>query len=156
MRDELTRPDNRVGPVVFSNDVARTQLLRGRVVTFRAGDLRTVGETHARWERNGTKQADVVIKGITKVVPTDDEVLASYLDLSGFESVEAWGDAIVELHGVDSGDGGFLYDVVLLDTEDGVERTDTLGYDSAGVWDVNGGDLIVTDKMDIVSYALCR
>lgn len=102
---------NRVGPIIFADETARTQLLdEGEVITFRASQ-RTTGDTHARWERTGSKQCDVHVTEVGQVNPTP-EALRPYRPLSGFETVEAWRDAIADLNG-DVPDGGYLYRATL-------------------------------------------
>lgn len=142
--DRRRRPHDRVGPIVFADETARAQLLRGRVATLRP-DRRTVGETHARWARTGTKQADVVIREAGVVDPTDTEALAPSRELSGFETVADWQAALRELHG-DLPDRAYLYDVVLLDAEPGVDTTDEYGYDNAGEWECACGETFVVTR----------
>lgn len=97
----------RVGPIVFSNETARSQLVEdGSVVTFRTGK-RTTGRTHWRTSRTGTKRGDVVVGEIGAIDPTGD-ALRAYVGLSGFETVEAWRSAIRDLHG-DVPESGYLY-----------------------------------------------
>ena len=87
-----------VGPIIFADPTARSQLLdEGQAVTFRQTQ-RTTGETHARWERLGKAQADVRVEEIAVVEPTK-ESLRPYREASGFETVEKWIDAIGELNG---------------------------------------------------------
>lgn len=147
------RPDNRVGPVLFADETARSQLLTGRVFTFRT-DRRTVGETHARWSRNSEKKADVVIRERAYVDPSDPQALLPYRELSGFAAVEEWQSAIKDIHD-GFPEGGWVYDVVLLDTEPEVESTDQWGYDAAGVWECScGEEFIVTEKPQPLQLAL--
>jgi hypothetical protein len=94
-------------------------LLKGRVVTFRP-TRRTVGNTHVRWKRTGTKKADVVVRELRVVDPSDAAALADAQPMSGFDSVAAWQAAIRELHGV-LPEQGWLYEVVVVDTVDGVD-----------------------------------
>lgn len=106
-----------VGPIVFANETARSQLVDyGEVVTFRSDD-RTVGETW--WTekhpmKGGTKEGDVEVERIGQRDPSKAEDLAPYVDLSGFESVWDWQAAIEDLHGGLS--PGCLYRVRTLPT----------------------------------------
>jgi len=147
------RPDDRVGPVLFTDETARSQLLTGRVFTFRP-DRRTIGETHARWERTGSKKADVVIRERKYLNPADPQALLPYQKLSGFTSVEEWQQAIKDLHGELPRDG-WIYDVVLMDTEPEVNRGDEYGYENAGVWECKCGiEIIVTEKTQPLQITL--
>jgi hypothetical protein len=107
-----------VGPILFAHETARTQLEEhGEVVTFRAGD-RTTGRTWWRAERTGPKRGDVVVTELCAIEPTADRAtLEQHVELSGFESVDAWlaamdavGDAGMPEHGhlyrVSEVDGG--------------------------------------------------
>lgn len=77
-----------VGPIIFSDQTARQQLLdAGAVVTFRRSK-RTTGDTWWRESRTGPKQGDVHVEEIGRVDAA--EALEPYADLSGFASVEAW------------------------------------------------------------------
>ena len=144
-------PHDRKGPIVFSNERAREQLLRGRVVSFRP-KRRTVGETHARWERTGSKMADVVVKEGPYVDSSDPDALLDARQFSGFEAVEEWQAAIEAFHG--DLPEGWLYDVVLLDTAEGVERTGDLGYEHAGEWGCPGCDgFVATERADALDHA---
>ncbi|ELY85420.1 hypothetical protein [Natrinema gari] len=98
-----------VGPIVFADAIARGQLVEhGEVVTFRVDD-RTTGDTWWRESRLGEKQGDCRVEQIAAVDPSDDEALAPYRELSGFETVGDWQDAIRELNG--AMDEGHLYRV---------------------------------------------
>ena len=101
-----------VGPIVFSDETARAQLVdEGEVVTFRASS-RTTGSTWWRETRTGPKRGDVVVEEIaTEVDPLVDEDLEPFRSLSGFESVEAWVRAIEELNGAVDELDGVLYRV---------------------------------------------
>lgn len=101
-----------VGPIIFSDGTARSQLLEnGEVVTFRKAS-RTTGETWWRESRLGPKQGNVVVEEIGTVDPTRSEELAEYRDLSGFETVEDWQQAIQNLNG-SLPEEGVLYRVIL-------------------------------------------
>lgn len=101
---------NHVGPIIFADQTARSQLVEhGEVVTFRKTQ-RTTGETWWRKSRTGPKEGDVTVEEIGPAAPweypdnksTSDkhgERLEDYAHLSGFESVEAWRSAIYELNG---------------------------------------------------------
>ncbi|EMA09981.1 hypothetical protein [Haloarcula marismortui] len=92
-------PGGTVGPIIFSDDTARSQLREhGEVVTFRKS-ARTTGETWWRKSRLGTKEGDVTVEEIGVVDPTEVSALAPYQPLSGFASVEAWQQAIAALNG---------------------------------------------------------
>jgi hypothetical protein len=97
------------GPIIFSDETARSQLVNhGEVVTFRKSE-RTTGSTWWRETRNGEKQGDVTVELETHVDPNEKEELAPYADLSGFGSVAAWQDAIERLNGGDMPERGYLY-----------------------------------------------
>lgn len=99
-----------VGPIIFSDHTARTQLLDvGEVVTFRKSS-RTTGDTWWRETRLGPKEGDVEVEEIGQVNPMDKDQLSEFSELSGFESVEAWQKAIRELNGT-LPSSGFLYRV---------------------------------------------
>jgi len=98
------------GPIVFSDETARTQLVEeGIVVTFRAS-RRTVGSTWWRESRTGEKEGDCVVE-LVRHVPKDqlESALLNEVDRSGFASVYDWLDAINELNGGRS--DGYLYRV---------------------------------------------
>lgn len=100
------------GPIIFSTETARGQLLsEGEVVTFRT-DQRTTGETWWRESRHGPKQGDVTVEEIDAANPRDEEALAEYCELSGFESVEDWQEAIWDLNR-SVPERGYLYRVTL-------------------------------------------
>jgi hypothetical protein len=104
------------GPITFSNATAREQLLEhGVVTTFREHE-RTTGETWLRFERLGEKQGDVTVNLLAET-PVDERVLKHYAPKSGFESVDAWVDAIRGLAG--DVDRGFVYEVTLDDFDQG-------------------------------------
>lgn len=115
-----------VGPIVFSDETARSQLVdEGVAVTFRASE-RTTGSTWWRESRTGEKRGDVEVERIEAVDPSDDEALTPYRELSGFDTVEAWREAIRELNGGDV-ESGVLYRATLPEHEvatDGGERAD--------------------------------
>lgn len=88
-----------VGPIIFSDETARRQLLtENEVVTFRKSP-RTTGDTWWRETRLGPKKGDVLVEEIGSVNPLRKSELAEYRELSGFETVEAWQKAIRELNG---------------------------------------------------------
>ena len=94
-----TTTSETVGPIIFSDSTARSQLLRqGEVVTFRKNP-RTTGETWWRESRLGPKQGDVVVREIMAINPSDRKALMQYQELSGFESVTSWQNAIAQLNG---------------------------------------------------------
>ncbi|WP_248910550.1 hypothetical protein [Halocatena marina] len=100
-----------VGPIIFADTTARRQLLQeGEVVTLRK-TTRTTGETWWRESRLGPKQGDVLVTEIGTVDPKQEESLAEYRELSGFESVRKWQAAIQKLNG-SLPDTGHLYRVV--------------------------------------------
>lgn len=99
-----------VGPIVFSDETARNQLVENsKVVTFRSAD-RTTGDTWWRESRLGEKKGDVTVE---KIGLADPALPCSNMDdhweLSGFESLEEWQDAIESLNG--TLDVGYLYHV---------------------------------------------
>ena len=103
---------SRVGPIIFSHETAREQLLEeGEVITFRKSQ-RTTGDTHARWERTGKKKADVHVEAISKVTPHTDS-LDPFRGRSGFETVADWQQAIINLNGGELPEAGWLYRVTL-------------------------------------------
>lgn len=90
---------NHVGPILFANRTARSQLLHeGEVVSFRAQD-RTTGETWWRKSRTGEKMGDVVVEKITGEIKPAEEVLEEYYEDSGFQSTDNWVQAIEEENG---------------------------------------------------------
>lgn len=92
---------NHVGPLLLAHPIARGQFLStGEVITFRAGEPRTTGETHVRWTRTGKGMADVRVDRLRTLIPSEDTArLEQYLDRSGFRSVDAWRDAMADLNG---------------------------------------------------------
>lgn len=87
------------GPIIFSDETARRQLTdHGVVVTFRTRE-RTTGSTWWRESRTGPKRGDVTVERLREVDPSDPADLARDSPISGFESVEAWQDAIARLNG---------------------------------------------------------
>jgi hypothetical protein len=105
-----TKSSGTVGPIIFSNKIARQQLLTdGEVVTFRKSP-RTTGETWWRESRLGPKQGDVAVRQICEIDPQDESKLAEYQELSGFESVQDWQLAIRNLNGT-MPSSGHLYHV---------------------------------------------
>jgi len=100
-----------VGPIIFENKTARSQLLdEGEVTTFRTSD-RTTGETWARASRTGPKIADVTVKHDRSTEAPSPDVLAPFADLSGFGTAERWWDAILDVHGLPS--EGHIYRVTV-------------------------------------------
>jgi hypothetical protein len=90
---------NHTGPIIFSDKTARSQLVEeGSVVTFRTTE-RTTGDTWWRKSRTGPKEGDCTVTHIGAIDPTNPDELAPYQDESGFQSVEAWREAIKELNG---------------------------------------------------------
>lgn len=101
---------NQVGPIMFGRERPRRQLLECEVVySFRTRD-RTTGETWARASRTGPKIADVTVENEKAIRRPTKQNLAEWADQSGFESVDEWWDAIVDVHG-DSHDVGVIYRV---------------------------------------------
>lgn len=95
-----------VGPILFLNEYARTQLVEhGEVVTFR-GD-RTTGSTWWTDEYGTCKNGDCIVEHVDEAEPTA-AALEEFQSLSGFPTTAAWIDAIEELHG---GGSGCLYRV---------------------------------------------
>lgn len=88
--------------MIFSQDEAFRQLRdEGKVYTFRT-NKRESGPVWIRRSRTGPKEFDAVIAGIDwNVSPDMDELEWHYADESGFASVEAWRQAIREVHGED-------------------------------------------------------
>lgn len=101
-----------VGPIIFADETARTQLLEhGDVVTFRASQ-RTTGDTWWRTSRTGPKEGDCHVAELgpaNPAVPCDR--MEQHAHLSGFDSLEAWVDAIDDLNG--SVSEGWLYRVTV-------------------------------------------
>ena len=98
------------GPIIFSNETGREQLVdHGVVVTFRKSE-RTTGKTWWRETRTGPKQGDVVVEQVNVVDPRNPFDLDRYVEVSGFETTEDWMDAISDLHG-GLPDLGFMYRV---------------------------------------------
>jgi hypothetical protein len=100
------------GPIVFSHPTVR-EFLRdhGAVLTFRAHE-RTTGETWWRESRTGPKMGDCrVAVEYEDIDPAGPEISAAY-PMSGFDSPDAWRDAIRELHGDgELPDNGSIYRV---------------------------------------------
>lgn len=95
---QATQTDH-VGPIIFSNETAREQLLTGgEVVTFRTSE-RTTGDTWWRKSRLGRKEGDVTVRELERVDPSDCSDLDPHQQFSGFESAERWQEAIRDLHG---------------------------------------------------------
>ena len=88
-----------VGPIIFSDETARSQLRdHGEVVTFRKS-ARTTGKTWWRETRLGTKEGNVTVEEVGVVNPAEASELEPYQSLSGFESIHEWQQAIVSLNG---------------------------------------------------------
>lgn len=104
--------DQHVGPIVFSDDTARRQLVEhGEVVTFRTSD-RTVGATWWRESRTGVKQGDVYVERLGAACPHGTgAALEPHVNLSGFDSLHAWQQAIRRLNGGEMPRSGYLYRV---------------------------------------------
>lgn len=101
---------NTVGPIIFADRTARSQLLSdNEVVTFRRSS-RTTGDTWWRESRLGPKQGDVRVEEIGEVDPSDPTELEEYREVSGFETVSGWQAAMRELNG-GLPDSGYLYRV---------------------------------------------
>lgn len=114
MTDET---DTHVGPIIFANETARSQLVdEGEVVTFRARQ-RTTGDTWWRKSRTGPKQGDVTVEHITPVregqIPFQPDEL---IEKSGFDSPADWEHAIYEENG--EYPDGHLYRVTERDSDD--------------------------------------
>ena len=104
---------NHVGPIIFSNEIARGQLEEeGKVVTFRSSE-RTCGYTWWRKSRTGPKEGDVLVRKLGPV--STREKFEKYVDMSGFDSVEHWHETIRDLHGCEP--EGFLYTAEVIDDE---------------------------------------
>jgi hypothetical protein len=98
MSDNEDDSGGHVGPVIFSNPIARQQLVEhGEVVTFRTGS-RTTGETWWRKSSTGEKEGEVTIEEVAECEPYD-EALRPYWKKSGFDSVMHWQEAIRDYHG---------------------------------------------------------
>lgn len=84
-----------VGPIIFANETARQQLVEeGEVITFRK-NTRTTGETWWRESRTGPKRGDVLVEWEKDVCPHGTGMaLDPYVELSGFNSVHHWQQAI--------------------------------------------------------------
>lgn len=107
--DHSSSGGGHVGPIIFSNETARQQLVdHGEVITFRT-DERTTGDTWWRASRTGEKRGDVVVEKLRVVDPRDPFDLTPAVDLSGFPSVLKWQSAIEQLHGGELPEIGILY-----------------------------------------------
>lgn len=96
------------GPITFSHRTARSQLVEnGEVITFRKNS-RTTGKTWWREERGGSKQGEVTVEEVGQYDAADTDSLAQYADLSGFDSVQDWQEAIKGFCGGDLPEG-YLY-----------------------------------------------
>lgn len=102
---------NHVGPIVFSNEIARNQLIdEGVVTTFRTRE-RTVGETWWRESRTGEKRGDCTVEVVCECDPSVHAQLDQFVSTSGFESVAEWQDSIKQLHDGDIPHTGWIYRV---------------------------------------------
>ncbi|WP_254768278.1 hypothetical protein [Salinilacihabitans rarus] len=99
-----------VGPIIFANEIARSQLVNeGEVVSFRQG-RRTTGETWWRKSRTSPKEGDVLVEEIGPVDPgLPCSRFEAHADLSGFASADEWREAIYDLYG--RYPDGYLYRV---------------------------------------------
>jgi len=70
----------------------------GEVITFRTSE-RTTGNTWWRESRTGPKKGDCYITRLVPVDASDAAELEPFWNLSGFESVTDWQQAIKELNG---------------------------------------------------------
>lgn len=97
--------------ISFSHDVPWRELVEeGEVITFRKSRrARPNCTTWCNRGRGQTKEFDVVIEEIGEVEPSSKN-LEPYADKSGFESVSAWRQAIIDLNG-GIPDTGYLYRV---------------------------------------------
>lgn len=103
------------GPVIFSDETARNQLTtHGTVVTFRT-DNRTTGRTWWRKTRTGEKQGECHVTLIARIDPSYTGSLEPFCELSGFNSVAEWQDAIKDLNGDLT--SGYLYAVKTMETD---------------------------------------
>jgi len=80
--------DDSVGPIIFGDTVAREQLLRGEVISFRS-QRRTTRETWARWSRTGEKQADVRVRELTAIHALREDDWGEPLGRFGVKSGES-------------------------------------------------------------------
>jgi len=105
----MATSDTHVGPIIFANETARTQLVEhGEVITFRKNE-RTTGKTWWRESRTGMKCGDVLVEKIRVVNPSNPSDLSAAVDLSGFPSVQEWQSAIKLLNGGEMPEIGILY-----------------------------------------------
>lgn len=106
-----------VGPIIFANETARTQLeTEEYVVTFRA-NKRTTGDTWWRESRTGPKRGDCRVEFVDECDPRTPATLGCYVAHSGFESIEAWQEAIGGLNG-EVPETGYLYAVTTREGQD--------------------------------------
>jgi len=87
----------RVGPITFSDETARTQLIENGVVTTFRAEERTTGNTWWREHRTGSKRGDVHVEHVAKLVPTVD-ALEEFRAESGFDTAADWRTAIADLN----------------------------------------------------------
>lgn len=118
---EMGADDDDVGPVIFSHEIARSQLRNeGEVITFRTDD-RTTGDTWWRESRTGEKQGDVRITKIKAVCPHGTgQALEPFVAYSGFDSVHEWQQAIRGLNDGTMPREGWLFRVRGRETGDAV------------------------------------
>lgn len=97
-------------PISFTDETVREQLVdEGKVVTFRWG-TQSPGLTEWNAGFGEETRGDVIIASIGEVTPENNDDLAEYRHLSGFETVDEWQETIDDGRGLSS--GGHLYLVV--------------------------------------------
>jgi len=101
------------GPIVFTHPVARSHLLgEGYVFSLRSSE-RTTGETWLRVSGRGGSVGQVDVERVRE--DATEAGLDTLARGSGFEDVEAWLDAVEDVHGSRDLDGLSVYRVDLLD-----------------------------------------
>lgn len=112
----MAQADTNVGPIIFTEEAPREHLLNvGRVYTFRTAD-RTTGETWARKTRTGSKIADVRVEQVDHIEePTVADLDIGWAFYSGYDSREAWWQAIADVHG--NVREGYVYRVTRSDVD---------------------------------------
>lgn len=105
MSDPVDRVDRR-RPMIFGHDTAFTQLQEnGRVASFRT-KKRLRGPVWIRRSRTGPKEFDAEIVEVQEVTAENMMRKLNYWGvLSGFDSADAWRQAIHEVHGDDIEEG---------------------------------------------------
>ena len=98
-----------VGPIIFSDETARGQLVTEGIVTTFRKSARTTGETWWRTSRTGPKRGNVTVRSIQSLQPTP-YALARHVEHSGFADTAEWLAAIRELNG-GVPDHGYIYEV---------------------------------------------